>query len=60
VFDIVNPIEVMSKVETVSTNREHTVVMMKDRRILGWGKGGHFSRKLTDNFSKPVDLTEEY
>jgi alpha-tubulin suppressor-like RCC1 family protein len=58
--DIVNPIQILSDIEQVSTNILHTVVMTKNKRVLAWGRACNFSNRLQGNYTNPVDITEEF
>lgn len=59
IMDIVNPIEIMKDVKSITCGFDHAVVVMKDGRVLAWGESSCFSNR--ENFAfLPVDLTEEY
>lgn len=58
-MDIVNPIEIMRDIRSITSGFSHTVAVTKDGRVLGWGEASNFSNR-EDFASLPVDLTEEY
>lgn len=59
IMDIVNPIEIMKDVKSITCGFDHAVVVMKDGRVLAWGEASSFSSREDFAFL-PVDLTEEY
>lgn len=49
----------MKDVESVSTNKDHTIVMKKDGQVLAWGLGQLFSNHLRGPIEKPINMTDE-
>lgn len=48
--DILNPIQIMSKIEFVTAAFDHAIAITKDRRFLAWGNSLSFSRKKNLGF----------
>jgi len=50
----------MSGITYLTCFGEHSVAITKDKKILAWGNGKHFSNIHTHFYNKPMDVTEEY